>query len=224
MSVAKVGFACGLAAFTATVVYDVVQVAQVTGLVPPPLDAILIYGASLCIVPAFVLEMAALHHLSAPERQFWTLSALVFTVVYAVFVSSNYVVQLATVIPARLAVHGDELRILDQSPHSMFWDYDAAGYISMGLASLLAAPAFDKRGRERWTRHALLANAAVTPLIAYVYFAPGFSSNRLLLGLPWAITAPAFMLVVAFHIRACRVNPDRSTASPGLMRRESGRF
>ena len=201
MSVSKFGFGCGIAAVTATLAYDVVQILQVAGVLRFPVDEILIYGTSLCIVIPFVLEMAAFHHLTRRDRQFWSLSALAFTVMYAVFVTSNYVVQLATVIPAKIAGRGAELRLLDQYPHSLFWDYDAAGYIMMGVACLVAIPALEKTGVERWARRALLANALVTPLIAVVYFAPTFSTRLLFLGFPWAITAPAFMLALAFALR-----------------------
>lgn len=64
-----------------------------------PADEILIYGTSLCIVVPFILEMLAFHHLTPPGKQFWSHASLIFTIIYAVFVSANYVVQLATVIP-----------------------------------------------------------------------------------------------------------------------------
>lgn len=133
MSTARIGFTCGLAAVAATVAYDVVQLLQVGGRLRFPLDEILIYGVSLLIVVPFVLEMVALHQLTSPERQFWSLAALVFAMMYAVFVTANYVVQLATVIPAKIGGRGAEVRLLDQYPHSLFWDYDAAGYIFMGM-------------------------------------------------------------------------------------------
>ena len=201
MSVARIGFRCGIAAVAAAVAYDVVQIMQISGVLRFPLDEILIYGTSLCIVVPFVLEMVAFHQLTTPEKQFWTLAALVFTTAYAVFVTSNYVVQLATVIPAKLAGRADQLRLLEQYPHSLFWDYDAAGYIAMGLAALLGAPALTKTGAEKWARWALLANALVTPLISIVYFYPRFSTRLLFLGFPWAITAPLFMLMLAVAIR-----------------------
>jgi hypothetical protein len=34
-----------------------------------------------------------------------------------------------------------------------------------------------------------------------VYFAPTFSNRLLLLGFPWGITAPAFMLLLALALR-----------------------
>jgi hypothetical protein len=120
---------------------------------------------------------------------------------YAVFVTANYVVQLATVIPAKLGGRLADVRLLDQYPHSLFWDYDAAGYIFMGLASLIVIPALDNNGFEKWVRRSLLANALVTPLIGTVYFYPIFSTRLLFLGFPWAITAPLFMLMLALAVR-----------------------
>jgi hypothetical protein len=78
------------------------------------------------------------------------------------------------------------------------------GYISMGLASLVAVPAFGNTGLERRVRLACIANALVTPLISIVYFAPTYSERLLLLGFPWGITAPLFMLLLALMLRQRR--------------------
>ena len=82
----------------------------------------------------------------------------------------------------------------------MFWDFDAIGYIAMGLATLFAAQATSQAGIDRWARRSLYANAIVTPLIATVYFYPRFSVALLFLGFPWAITAPLCMLMLALSI------------------------
>jgi hypothetical protein len=190
-----------LAACAATVAYDVVQALQMVGVLRFPLDGILIFGTSLCIVVPFVLEMLALHYATAEDRRFWTHAALVFTIIYAVFVTANYVVQLATVIPSQLRGASGAVQVLAQTPHSLFWDFDALGYVSMGLACLLAVPALGKAGFEKWVRVSLIANALVTPLIGIVYFAPTYSSTLLLIGLPWAITAPLFMALLAVMFR-----------------------
>lgn len=200
-SVSEVGYWAGLAAFASTVAYVVVQILQVVGVLSFPVDEILIYGTSLCIVVPFVLEMLALHHTTPAEKRFWTHAALIFTVVYAVFVTANYVVQLATVIPARLGGTADAIAVLEQTPHSLFWDYDAVGYIAMGLATLLAVPALEGVGFERWVRISLIAHALVTPLISVVYFYPTYSEALLMLGFPWGITAPLFMVMLAILLR-----------------------
>jgi hypothetical protein len=61
-TVGRVGFWAGLAAFSATVAYVVVQLLQVVGVLHFPLDEILIFGTSLCIVLPFVFEIVALHY------------------------------------------------------------------------------------------------------------------------------------------------------------------
>ena len=125
--ISKVGYWSGIAAFISVVTYDVVQILQVMGVLQFPVDEILIYGTSLCIVIPFILEMLAFHYLTAKDKQFWTHASLIFTVIYAVFVIANYVVQLATVIPSKLNNASEAILVLEQTPHSMFWNYDAIG-------------------------------------------------------------------------------------------------
>ena len=197
----KIGFYAGVIAFAANAGFVVVQTLQLLGVIPYPYDEILIYSFSLCIVVPFLMEMLALHYATPDDKKIWSHAALIFTIIYAVFFIANYVVQLATVIPITVSGNGDAVKILSQTPHSMFWDYDAIGYIFMALAMLFASPVFDKSGIEKWVRIAFLANAFVTPLIVFVYFYPTFSESLLLLALPWTITAPTAMLLLAIMFR-----------------------
>jgi len=77
----------------------------------------------------------------------------------------------------------------------------------------MAVPALGKEGFARWVRMSFLAHALVTPLIAIVYFYPTFSQTLLLLGFPWAITAPLFMILLAVHLR--RQTGETSSAASG---------
>jgi len=197
----KIGFWSGLIAFVSTVGYVIVQLLQVVGVLRYPLDGILIFGTSLCIVIPFILEILSLHYLASDEKKFWSHASLIFVIMYSVFVTANYVVQLATVIPMSLKGATEEIRVLNQTPHSMFWDFDALGYIFMGLATLFAVPIFEKRGFQKLVRSFFLANGLVTPLIMFVYFYPNFSDKLVLVGLPWAITAPGSMLLLAIMFR-----------------------
>ena len=200
----EIGYRAGLVAFGATLSFDIVQLLQLAGVLTFPWDEILIYGTSLAIVVPFTLTILAFHHVTPVERQFWSHAALVSTIIYAVFVTANYVVQLATIIPAKMAGLVQTVGILEQTPHSLFWDFDAVGYIAMGIASLLLVPAVEKEGFGRKVRVALLANAVVTPVIGFVYFYPTYSPQLLLLGLPWAVTAPWFMLMLALLLHRRR--------------------
>jgi uncharacterized membrane protein len=197
----RIGFRAGLAAFTATVAYDLVQILQVVGVVHFPIDEILIFGTSLCIVVPFVLETLALHYSTPVDKRFWTHAGLIFTTMYAVFGTANYVVQLTTVIPAKLRGAGDTVRVLEQTPHSLLWDFDAVAYIAMGLTTLVIIPALRNTGGERRVRFACMANVVATALAGIVYFHSTYSNRLLLLGFPWGITAPLFMLLLALALR-----------------------
>ncbi len=200
-SIYRIGFWSGLVAFIATVGYCTVQILQVAHVLSFPWDELLIYGTSLCIVVPFVLEILALHYVTPDEKKFWSHAALIFSILYSVFVTANYVVQLTTVLPMKLKGTAGDIRILEQTPHSLFWDFDALGYIFMGLATLIAIPIFEKHGFQRWVRLSFLANAFVTPLISIVYFFPFYSERLLVLGYPWGITAPLSMLLLAIKFK-----------------------
>ena len=74
-------------------------------------------------------------------------------------------------------------------------------YIAMGLTALLIIPALRREGAERRVRIACGVHVAATVLAGVVYFHSTFSNKLLLLGFPWGITAPVFMLLVAFALR-----------------------
>ena len=196
-SVYKYGYRFGLLAFISNALFVIVQMMQLLRVLKYPFDEIFIYGFSLCIVVPFVLEMLALHYITPDYKKFWSHGALIFTVIYAVYVTANYVVQLSTVIPATIRGNSGQIGLLIQTPHSLFWDFDAIGYISMGIATLLAVPVFEKQGFQKTVRLSMLANFLVTPLIGFVYFYPDFSEKILLIALPWVITAPLAMLMLA---------------------------
>ena len=123
---------------------------------------------------------------------------------YAVFGTANYVVQLTTVIPAKLRGAGDTVRVLEQTPHSLLWDFDAIAYLAMGLTTLVIVPALRNTGVERWVRIACLANVVATLLAGVVYFHSPYSNTLLLLGFPWGITAPLVMVLLAVALRPRR--------------------
>ena len=124
-TVYQIGFWSGSIAFCSTTAYVIVQLLQLAGVLNYPVDEILIYTTSLCIVIPFILEILALHYITPVEKRFWSHAALLFSIMYVVFVTANYVVQLATVIPMKLRGAASDIRILEQTPHSLLWDFDA---------------------------------------------------------------------------------------------------
>jgi hypothetical protein len=196
-TVYKAGFWFALVAFVAAVGFDLAQVLQIIGTLGTPWDEIFIYGFSLFIATPFLLAIVALHSVTPEQKRFWSLAAVLFAVMYATYVSLNYVVQLTAVIP-----YAAPDPAIVQTPHSLFWTADALGYIALGLATLFAVPLFAKHGVQMWVRWFFLANGLVTPLISFVYFYPDFSTGLLLLGVPWIVTATGSMLVLALFFRA----------------------
>ncbi|MGN6567102.1 MAG: hypothetical protein ACTHJ0_04070 [Flavipsychrobacter sp.] len=214
-AVAKLGFYSALLSFIGAAGYSIAQLLQVTGALRFPLDAILIYGFSLSIAGPFMLSMLSLHYTAPNKKRIWSHAALLFSVMYVIYVTLNYVVQLATVIPATLRGTLPAIRVLDQTPHSLFWDVDGLGYICMGIATLVAVPVFEKRGWQRWVRGFFLANALMTPVIATVYFYPVFSTALLLIGLPWVITCPgSLLLLTLFFKEKLRVKEEAAASLP----------
>ena len=200
--ISKIGFFAALTAFVATVLYGVAQLLQIVNALRPPLDGTLIFAFSLCIAGPFIIAMLALHHVAPAARRFWSSAALIFTIMYGTYVMLNYAVQLATVIPAARRGTLDEIRILDQTPHSLFWDVDALGYICLGFATLFGSFVFSTYGVEKWAKGFFLANALMTPIVAIVYFYPTFSVTLLVLGSPWIVTASGSMLCLAIYFKS----------------------
>ncbi len=182
--VRKVGFWSAILASIGVIAYSVVQILQVLGLLNHPLDDVLIYATSLLIAPPFMVAMIAFHHTRPESTRFWSNVAVAFSIMYAVFATLMYSVQLTAVIPYHV-----KNPALVVSPHSLFWTIDSLAYISMGAATLFAVPAFAPTGTDRWVRWFFAANAVMTPIVATVYYYPRFSIALLLLASPWAITA-----------------------------------
>lgn len=205
----RIGFGAALLAFAGAVGYMLSAFLQVLGMVSDLHDAIIAFGTSLLIPVPFLLTMLVLHHTVAEEQRFWTHTAITFAVIYTTYNTLNYVVQLATVIPAGYTWNFDNqqgtqgpLSLLNQTPHSLFWDVDALGYIFLSLATLAAVPIFQNYGLERWVRRLFLANGLIIPMFCIVYFYPGYSVPQLMFGLPWGITVPGSLLLLALYFRS----------------------
>jgi len=197
----KLGIYCSWIAAIAAAGYTIAQLLQITGVLPKPLDDILIYGFSLCIAPSFLLAILALHYTVPPDKKIWSHAAILFAVMYNTFVILMYVEQLVSVIPYHL---NDPM--LTVTPHSLFWNLDALGYINMGVATLFLVPVFSRYGREKYVKWFFLAHGLITPVVALVYFSPRFSIPLLLLASPWSITASGSMICLAYFFKRNSVN------------------
>jgi hypothetical protein len=209
-TIATIGFWSALVAFVGALGYVASVLLQILNLVSPIHDAFIAFASSLIIATPFLISMVALHHTVSEEKRFWTHAAVMLAVIYTSYCTLNYVVQLTTVIPAGYSWTFESqqgtagpLSLLNQTPHSLFWDIDGLGYVFLNLATLFAFPVFEKRGLQGWIRGFFLANGLITPLFAITYFYPGYSMPILLLGgIPWAITVPACLLLLALYFKS----------------------
>ena len=197
----KFGFYGALIAFLAAAGYCVVQLLQVFNVIDFPIADILIYAFSLGIAVPFMLSILALTHSAPEQKKLWSSASLLMAVMYAVYASFVYVVQLATVVPKMAGNDSVAIRPLIMEPHSFFWSLDALTYICLGLSTFFGAFVFESKGNERIVRWFFLANAFITPVIALVYFYPEFSTSLLWIGSPWIISAPGSMLLLASYFK-----------------------
>jgi hypothetical protein len=153
--IAKVGFWSALVALAGAVGYIVSVPLQVLDVVGPLQDSIIAFASSLIIATPFLLAMLALHYVVPEERRFWTHAAVLMAVIYTTYNTLNYVVQLATVLPAGYTWTFEDqqgtvgpLSLLNQTPHSLFWDIDGLGYIFFNLANSLQSRLLKRVARK----------------------------------------------------------------------------
>ena len=188
---ARIGFWAALGACLAGSAYTVAQLLQVAGLLPDPLDRILIFAPSLVLAPAFVLTMCAVCDRAGQARRVYGLAALATAIMYAVLVSIVYVTQLGVVIPHDLNGTGTSVAYLACCGQGQFTTgLDLLGYTLMSISTLVAAPVFTGHA---WTQRWLVANGLLAPFLVAQLAWPAL----IVIGALWLITFPAAMAAAA---------------------------
>lgn len=82
-----------------------------------------------------------------------------------------------TVIPAKVRGAANTVSLLEQTPHSLLWDFDAIAYMMMGVTTLAIIPALGVTRPERWVRVAYTVHADATVLAGVVYFHSEYSKS-----------------------------------------------
>jgi hypothetical protein len=189
----RLGYWAAIGALVASVGYGLPQILQVLGLLPDPLDRILIFAPSLALAPCFVLALAAAYEGAGPRQRPLRLAAFALALLYAGFVSLVYVNQLGVVIPRELAGNaGNHVRFACCGFREPMTAIDLLGYTYMSLATLLLAPTYE--GRLRW---ALLLNGVLALPIFLQLFWPAL----IWLASPWLVLFPLAMLLLAGAFR-----------------------
>ncbi len=195
--ISRFGFWASTAAAVAAIGYGIPQLLQVAGVLPDPLDRILIFAPSLALAPCFVVAMAAVHEATVPERRALSLSAFGLSIMYAVMVSIVYVTQLGIVIPHEIAGNGAAVALFACCGGGQFLTaVDLLGYTLMSLATLVAGFAFDGRGPGA-VRVWFILNGLLAPFLILQLALP----SLIVVGAFWLITFPGAMLALALYFR-----------------------
>lgn len=117
-----------------------------------------LYSFISCFIlaPSFVALMAANHYYAAPEKKIWSLLGLSFAVIYAVFITMVYYLQIAVVQNTSIQLSADTLKILKYMPGTAIFALDMLGYAFMSLATLFVAFIFGNSSLEKWIKRLLI--------------------------------------------------------------------
>jgi MFS family permease len=166
-----------------------------------PIQTLPFFGGFL-LVGGYVVLMAAIYQIAQEEKKAATLTAVMFTAVFATLIFFNYVNQ-TTFVPALARDYKPEYAPIISTfalanPRALCWAIEMWGYALLGVATWLAAPIF---GRDRLER----VTAALMVLNGVLSIAGGFVTS---LDLAWVMTLPGLMSyagwnVVVFALSAC---------------------
>lgn len=182
-------------ACAASIGYGVPQLLQVAGLLPDPIDRILIFAPSLALAPLFVVALAALASEAEGADRPWRFAAFGLALLYAGHVSQVYATQLGVVIPRELAGMAPVAGFDCCGFRQPLTATDLLGYTEMSLATALLAPSFGG-----WTRRWLVLNGLVGVPVFLQLWWPAL----LWAGAAWLITFPVAMALVAVEMRPKR--------------------
>ena len=206
-STRAVGFWSAVLAAVFSITYDIGQLAEWAGMLgslggpesgSTPLGLVVLLTPSLFLGSAFLVLIASVHQVAAPDRRIWSQAALAFATAYATLISTVYFVQLTLVAPrlARGEIPGIEPFIFVPFD-SFLYAVDILGYSFMSLATLFAARVFVGDGLQRTIRLFLTANGLLLPFIALqMFFHPLIWAAAL-----WAVTFPGSTLALAVFFR-----------------------
>jgi hypothetical protein len=154
------------------------------------------------VVLLFLPMMVAIHYISSPDREVFSMLGVVFAGISVAMLGFQYYSQV-TVVRYNL-VHGEletlGLFVLGNS-HSFFWPLECLGYGFMSLSTLFAAFTFSRGSLESWIRFLFIANGAlgIGGLVAYPL---EVALVAVLCGLSlWTVVFPSSTILLAINFR-----------------------
>lgn len=185
----RLGYWASIATCIASLGYAIPQILQVIGILPDPIDRILIFAPSLVLAPCFVVTLAAAYESGSAGQRPLRLAALAIGILYAGLASIVYINQLGVVIPREMTGDAAGYSALAccgfRQPTTVL---DLLGYTYMSIATALLGLTY--RGAVR--RLLLLNGAFAVPIFLQLGW-PIF----IWAAAPWLIIFPLAMAALA---------------------------
>ncbi len=193
----RLGFWTVVVAGIAGLGYEIAALAELAGLVKPPVSLIYILAPSLVLALSFPAVMSCVLDIVPGERKTWVRIGFNFVLVYSAINSIVYFSQLTVVIPKVLAGQAASVDLLLFESGKFMYAINGLAYGLMSLGTLFAAFAFANDGKHRLVRWAMIAHGVLAPFITGALFVPAFFA----IGILWLFTFPVMMFALARMFR-----------------------
>jgi hypothetical protein len=159
---------------------------------------------SIVLAWSYLILMACVLDVAAPERRVWATVAFGFALMYSVMNSIVYFAVLCVVIPKVLRNQGESVSVLLFEPGKFLFAVNGLAYGFMSTSALFAAPVFARHGTEARVRRALLAHGAIGPFVVGAVAWPPLT----MIGALWIVTFPTMGVLLAIEFRAAKVKAE----------------
>ena len=193
----RLGFWVVVFAGMAGLFYEIAALAELAGVIKPPISLAYILAPSLVLALSFPAVMSCMLDTVPVDRKIWVRIGLNLVLVYSAINSIVYFSQLTVVIPKMLAGQSADVNLLLFESGKFMYAINGLAYGLMSLGTLCAAFAFDKTGTQKWVRWSMIAHGVLAPFITGALFVPAFFA----IGILWLVTFPIMMISLARMFR-----------------------
>jgi len=190
---ARLGFWSVVFAGIAGLCYEIAALAELAGIIKPPISLIYILAPSLLLALSYPAVISCVYDVVPSETKIWVRIGLNLILVYSAINSIVYFSQLTVVIPKMLAGQSADVNLLLFESGKFMYAINGLAYGLMSLGTLFAAFAFDTIGTHKWARWTMIAHGVLAPFVIGALFVPALFA----IGVLWLVTFPAMMIALA---------------------------
>lgn len=155
---------------------------------------------SILLASSFIILTVCVHYYASKECKIWSHLAIAFGLVYAIISTTNYLIQLLTVIPSITNNYINDITVFVTGfPHSIFYAL-MASYIFMCIASLFMAFVFNGEKIERNIKLLFIGVGLSGPLCLVGAFV-GTSIIMPLSGILWFLCLTIGSIKIAIYFK-----------------------